>query len=89
MKGDSNNQLPDKTVVQKSKLNPNAKEFFFNSYTKPQYKLKKKQTETKAEKLKKERTEKILKEDLNRLLDNTILQTSKLNPNAKEFGTPC
>lgn len=28
-------QLPDKTVVQTSKLNPNAKEFVFNPNTKP------------------------------------------------------
>lgn len=28
-------QMPDKTVVQTSKLNPNAKEFVFNPNTKP------------------------------------------------------
>lgn len=81
--------LPDKTVVERSKLNPNAKEFFFNPNTKPQYKLQRRQTENKAECLKKEYSEKSIENNTNRLLNKTILQKSKLNPNAKEFEGYC
>lgn len=49
------------------------------------YKLQEGQTETNTENSKKEQTEKSIEEDTSQLPDKTVVQTSKLNPNAKEF----
>lgn len=49
------------------------------------YKLQEGQTETNADNSKKEPTEKSIEEDTSQLPDKTVVQTSKLNPNAKEF----
>lgn len=54
--------------------------------TPPQsYKLQEGQTETNAENIKKDQIEKPVEETIAQLPDKTVVQTSKLNPNAKEF----
>lgn len=49
------------------------------------YKLQEAQTETNVESIKKDQTEKSVEENTTQLPDKTVIQTSKLNPNAKEF----
>lgn len=49
------------------------------------YKLQEVQIEKNVENLKKDQTEKTLEENITQLPDKTVVQTSKLNPNAKEF----
>lgn len=49
------------------------------------YKLQEGQNETNTETIKKDQIEKLAEENSNQLLDKTVVQTSKLNPNAKEF----
>lgn len=49
------------------------------------YKLQEAQTETSVESIKKDQTEKSVEENVTQLPDKTVVQTSKLNPNAKEF----
>lgn len=49
------------------------------------YKLQEAQTETSVESIKKDQTEKSVEESTAQLPDKTVVQTSKLNPNAKEF----
>jgi len=49
------------------------------------YKLQEVQIEKNVENLKKDHTEKTLEENVTQLPDKTVVQTSKLNPNAKEF----
>lgn len=49
------------------------------------YKLQEVQIEKNVENLKKDQTEKTLEENIAQLPDKTVVQTSKLNPNAKEF----
>lgn len=54
--------------------------------TPPQtYKLPDGQTETNAENTKKDQIEKSVEENITQSPDKTVVQTSKLNPNAKEF----
>lgn len=54
--------------------------------TPPQtYKLQEGQTETNAENTKKDQIEKSVEESITQSPDKTVVQTSKLNPNAKEF----
>lgn len=49
------------------------------------YKLQEGPTETIAENIKKDQIEKSVEESISQLPDKTVVQTSKLNPNAKEF----
>ncbi|XP_060853261.1 ataxin-2 homolog isoform X1 [Rhopalosiphum padi] len=49
------------------------------------YKLQEVQIEKNVENLKKDQTEKTPEENITQLPDKTVVQTSKLNPNAKEF----
>lgn len=49
------------------------------------YKLQEGQPETNVENIKKEQIEKSVEESTTQLPDKTVVQTSKLNPNAKEF----
>jgi len=49
------------------------------------YKLQEVQIEKNVENLKKDQTEKTPEESITQLPDKTVVQTSKLNPNAKEF----
>lgn len=49
------------------------------------YKLQEVHIEKNVENLKKDQTEKTLEENIAQLPDKTVVQTSKLNPNAKEF----
>lgn len=54
--------------------------------TPPQtYKLQEGQVETNAENMKKDQIEKSVEENITQSPDKTVVQTSKLNPNAKEF----
>lgn len=49
------------------------------------YKLQEGQTETNTENMKKDQIEKPVEETIAQLPDKSVVQTSKLNPNAKEF----
>lgn len=49
------------------------------------YKLQDEQTEKNLENVKKDQSEKSAEENTTQLPDKTVVQTSKLNPNAKEF----
>lgn len=49
------------------------------------YKHQEGQSETNVETIKKDQTEKSVEENITQLPDKTVVQTSKLNPNAKEF----
>lgn len=49
------------------------------------YKLQEEQTEKNLENVKKDQTDKSSEENTTQLPDKTVVQTSKLNPNAKEF----
>lgn len=49
------------------------------------YKLQEGQSETNVENIKKDQIEKSVEESITQLPDKSVVQTSKLNPNAKEF----
>lgn len=49
------------------------------------YKLQEEQTETNVENIKKDQIEKPVEEIIPPIPDKSVVQTSKLNPNAKEF----
>lgn len=49
------------------------------------YKLQEEQTETNVENIKKDQIEKPVEEIIPQIPDKSVVQTSKLNPNAKEF----